>query len=127
MLLSAFTRSPIPFPTVGASAIRASADRRYQVLRGSGVEATVDSLIREERFILRLGAEEHILRIQERLAGSDIWPKPFRVLLPAQRTRPARRFYGASCLEVAAQAAAYLTAPARVCDALYPGEGPARD
>lgn len=66
-------------------------------------------LIKEERYILRVGTEEHVLRVQQLLQGSTPWSERFRIELPASRTRNARKFYGTTAREVVDLAVEFLS------------------
>ena len=66
------------------------------------------TLIREERYILRSGTEENILRVQELVWGSESWPERFRVELPAAHGHKPAKFYGTSAREVVELAADFL-------------------
>lgn len=70
------------------------------------------TLVREERFIVLIGAEEVILRVQELVSGLELWPQRCRVQIPASHTRGALTCYGATPQEVAERAAKELSAPA---------------
>ena len=66
------------------------------------------TLLREERYILRSGNQEHVLRVQELISGSEAWIERFRVQLSASNLRAAKTIYGSTGREVAEKAAAYL-------------------
>jgi hypothetical protein len=66
------------------------------------------NLIREDRYIFQFASEEHVLRVQELIWGSEAWPGRCRILLPASHQREARRFYGATQGEVVEQATEYI-------------------
>lgn len=66
-------------------------------------------LIKEHRFTFQIGAEEHVLRVQELVWGPERWPEQCRIHLEASHTREARHFYGGTPLETARKAAEYLT------------------
>ena len=72
------------------------------------------TLIREERYILQIGAEEHILRVQEILSGAEDWPERFRIQVPASHTREAKRFYGATSQAVVGRAIEFLSSSVMV-------------
>ena len=40
------------------------------------------TMIKEEKYMLYLGTEEHVLRVQELVWGLEPWPEKFRALLP---------------------------------------------
>ena len=68
------------------------------------------TILREERYVVRIGSDgdEHILLVQELVAGSEVWPNNFCLQLPAAANRPARIFYGQSANDVAREAADFL-------------------
>jgi hypothetical protein len=66
------------------------------------------SHVREERFLIQIGTTDDALRVQELLDESQVWPQRFRVQIAASETRAARQFYGATSLDVLADAAEYL-------------------
>lgn len=68
------------------------------------------NLVREERYILQIGTEEHILRVQELLSGAEIWPEKYRIQVPASPLREAKKFYGATSRAAVDRAVRYLTA-----------------
>jgi hypothetical protein len=68
------------------------------------------ALIKEERFIVRTGYEEHILRPQQLVLGDEKWPDEWQVNVAASHDRPAKAFYGETSVQVAAKAAKYLSA-----------------
>jgi phenylacetate-coenzyme A ligase PaaK-like adenylate-forming protein len=78
------------------------------------------SLIREDRYLLRIGAEEHILRVQELVWGSERWPEPFRVEICASGGHKAAKFYGTSAREVVEMAAEYLSSAAELAAGITP-------
>jgi phenylacetate-coenzyme A ligase PaaK-like adenylate-forming protein len=67
------------------------------------------SLIREERYLFRIGTEEHILRVQELIWGGEAWPEPFRIEICASGGHKAAKFYGTSAREVVEMVAEYLS------------------
>jgi hypothetical protein len=69
----------------------------------------VATMIREQRYIVYIGTEEHVLRMQELLWGSESWPERFRVLLPASREWAATTTYGSTGREAAERAMEYLS------------------
>jgi hypothetical protein len=77
------------------------------------VEILMETLLREERFILSVGGNDYHLRVEELIRGIDVWPERFRIILPASAKRKAAKFYGASALEVAELAARFLSSPAK--------------
>ena len=67
------------------------------------------TMIREEKYILYLDTEEHVLRVQELVWGLEPWPEKFRALLPASRRWTATMVYGSSGREAVEQAMEYLS------------------
>lgn len=65
-------------------------------------------LLKEHRFKFFLGVETHLFTIEELVTGLAGWPERFRIRLAASHGAEARTFYGASCDDVAAQAARYI-------------------
>jgi len=47
-------------------------------------------LIKEERFIYFIATEEHVLRVQELIGGSSVWPDSYRICVPAGPARGMR-------------------------------------
>jgi phenylacetate-coenzyme A ligase PaaK-like adenylate-forming protein len=74
------------------------------------------NLIREERYILQMGTEEHILRVQELVLGAETWPERFRIKMPASHTREAKTFYGATSDEVVRRAVEFLSSSVSVSE-----------
>jgi len=73
----------------------------------------MNNILREERYIVVMGAREHVFRIQELLSDSaPCAPGRFRLDLPASDSYRARTFQGNSSLEVAKQAVDYLESSA---------------
>jgi hypothetical protein len=68
----------------------------------------LNTILREERYIIFVGSQELVLRIQEFLSGTESWPGRFRLNLPASDSYKARTFYGGSSFEVAREAVEYL-------------------
>ena len=66
------------------------------------------TILREERYIVSIGLEEHVLRVQQLISGSDSWPQRFRVQIPASEDRKANTMYGSTGKEVAERAVDYL-------------------
>ena len=66
-------------------------------------------LLREERYILYSGVQEHVMRLQELVGGDEVWPGRFRVELSASEGKKAARFYGSSSSEVIERATRYLS------------------
>jgi len=66
-------------------------------------------LIKEERFIYFIATEEHVLRVQELIGGSSVWPDSYRISVPGSGSRDARKFYGRTAREVLEKATEYLS------------------
>jgi hypothetical protein len=66
------------------------------------------TIFRELRYVVRIRQEEHVLRVQELVSGTENWPEKFRVQVHASLRYPGRTIYGASDHEVAAKVAEYL-------------------
>lgn len=64
--------------------------------------------IREERYIVYIGAEEHVLRVQELLQGLEPWPAKFRTQIPASAERQATTLYGSTEKEVVERVTEFL-------------------
>jgi len=67
------------------------------------------AMIKEETYVAYLGAEEHVLRVQELLWGLEPWPEKFRARIPASAERKAIMVYGTTAREVAERAVEYLS------------------
>jgi hypothetical protein len=67
------------------------------------------TMIREEKYVVYIDTEEHVLRVQELLFGLEAWPEKFRALLPASREWTATVVYGSSGREAAERATQYLS------------------
>ena len=67
------------------------------------------TMIKEQRYIVYIGTEEHVLRVQELLWGLESWPERFRVLLPTSREWTATTIYGSTARETAERAMEYLS------------------
>lgn len=65
--------------------------------------------IRETRYIVYIGLEEHVLRVQELLGGLEPWPARFRTQIPASAEREATTLYGATEKEVVERATEFLS------------------
>lgn len=72
------------------------------------VGSYMPDLIREERFILRIGTEEHVLRVQQLVLGDARWPDEWRVNVPASHGLKAKLCYGSTAEQAAASAAEHL-------------------
>jgi hypothetical protein len=71
--------------------------------------------IKEERYIVYMGGEEHVLRVQELLRGLEPWPEKFRVYIPASVERQAVTLYGSTGREVVERATEFLTKFSAAC------------
>ena len=67
------------------------------------------TIIKEQKYIVYIGAQEHVLRVQELLSGQDSWPEKFRALLPASPEWTATMVYGSTEIEAAERAMKYLS------------------
>lgn len=67
------------------------------------------TMIREEKYIVNVGAEEYVLQVQELVWGLDHWPERFRACLPESRNWTATVVYGATAREAAERATEYLS------------------
>ena len=66
------------------------------------------TLIKEERYLVRIGSHEYVLRPQLLLSGNEVWPERWLVDVAASSEIQPRRFYGKTSLQVAAKAARHL-------------------
>jgi hypothetical protein len=75
------------------------------------------TMIKEETYILYIGTEEYVLRVQELLWGLEPWPERFRVQIPASAERKATTVYGSTGRDAAERAMEYLScfSAARTC------------
>jgi hypothetical protein len=81
------------------------------------MDATV---IREERYLVDIGAEQFVLRVQEEISGCAFWPGKFRVQIPGTQDRRLTTVYGATALEAVENAILHLRGHATACLALAP-------
>jgi hypothetical protein len=65
-------------------------------------------LFKEHLFKYGGGAETHLFTIEEWVRGLAVWPRRFRIRLPASPSCEAKTFYGATCYEAAEKAATFL-------------------
>ncbi len=65
--------------------------------------------IKEERYIVYIGTEEHVLRVQELLEGLEPWPERFRARIPASAERHATTVYGSTEREVVERSTQFLS------------------
>lgn len=66
-------------------------------------------LIKEYRYTTHIGAEKYLLRVEELLAGPEVWREKFRLYIPADGNRMPETIYGTSADEVAEKGAAFVT------------------
>ena len=66
-------------------------------------------LIKEHRYTVQIGAEKHLLRVEELLAGLAVWREKFRLYIPPDGNRMPETIYGTSADEVAEKGAACMT------------------
>lgn len=66
-------------------------------------------MIKEERYIVLIGREEHALRVRELVWGLEPWPEKIRVLLLASREWTATTIYGSTGRETAERATEFLS------------------
>jgi hypothetical protein len=67
------------------------------------------TIIKEERYIVYIGTEERVLRVQELLGGLEPWPEKFRTQIPASAERQATTVYGSTGREVVERATEFLS------------------
>ena len=87
-------------------------------------------LLREHRFTFFAGTEVHLFRVEELVRGMTVWPHRFRLRLPAAAGSEVKTIYGASCYEVAQQAADLIAAEtgwSGVPGATYLSNGPSAE
>lgn len=65
-------------------------------------------LLREYRYIVQIGSQSHVLRIEELVSGPVVWGDKFRVQIPPSTGREATTIHGTSADEVAEAAAQFL-------------------
>jgi hypothetical protein len=65
-------------------------------------------VVRESRYIVQIGTDKHLPRIEELVSGEELWGGRFRLHISANQNGAARTIYGSSELEVAVHAAEYL-------------------
>jgi hypothetical protein len=66
------------------------------------------TIIKEERYILYVDAEQFILRVQELVSGYEPWPQNFRVQIPASSEMAATTAYASTAKEAVERAAEVL-------------------
>jgi hypothetical protein len=64
-------------------------------------------ILKEHRYVVQVGAANHVLRIEELVSG-PVWRDKFRLLIPAGPNSQAKAIYGATADEVAELAADFL-------------------
>ena len=67
------------------------------------------TMIKEEKYVVYMGIEEHVLRVQELLGGLEPWPERFRAQMPATAERQATTLYGCTGREVVELATEFLS------------------
>jgi len=65
-------------------------------------------LLRQHRYLVQIGVEIHVLRVEELVSGPAVWRSKFRVQIPASIGREEKTIYGTSADEVAVAAARFL-------------------
>ena len=66
------------------------------------------ALIKEERYLVRIGSQEYVLRPQRLVSGDEVWPGRWQIDVSASPGIQAKRFYGQTSLQAAAKAAKHL-------------------
>jgi hypothetical protein len=66
------------------------------------------ALIKEERYLVRIGSNEYVLRAQQLISGDEVWPDKWQVDIAASTGIQPKRFYGQTSMQVAAKAAKHL-------------------
>jgi hypothetical protein len=72
------------------------------------LKALSQTLVKEHSFKFTVGAETHVFVVEELVAKLSNWPARFRLRLEASSRSKPRTIYGASCYEVAEQAADFV-------------------
>jgi hypothetical protein len=72
------------------------------------LKALSQTLVKEHSFKFTVGAETHLLVVEEVVAKLSSWPARFRLRLDASSRSEAKTFYGATCYEVAGKAADFV-------------------
>ena len=67
------------------------------------------TMLKEEKYMLQIAYEEHVLQVQELVWGSESWPEKFRVQLPTSNGKKTTTIYGTTSREVVEVAAEYLS------------------
>jgi len=68
----------------------------------------MNTLIKEEQYIMRVGTDTYSVRVQEFVWGSEPWPEKFRALVCAPNEWNATPVYGSTSREAAEAAAEYI-------------------
>jgi hypothetical protein len=58
-------------------------------------------ILKEHRYVVEIGDQKYVFRIEELVSGKAIWKEKFRLHIPAESNRSAKTLYGASAAEVA--------------------------
>jgi hypothetical protein len=66
------------------------------------------ALIKEERYLVRIGSNEYVLRPQLLISGDEVWPDRWQVDVAASPGIQPKRFYAETSMQVAAKAAKHL-------------------
>jgi hypothetical protein len=66
------------------------------------------ALIKEERYLVRIGSKEYVLRPQQLISGDEVWPDTWQLDVTASPGIQPKRFYGETSMQVAAKAAKHL-------------------
>jgi phenylacetate-coenzyme A ligase PaaK-like adenylate-forming protein len=66
------------------------------------------ALIKEERYLVRIGSNEFVLRPRLLISGNEVWPDRWQVDVAESAGIQAKRFYGETSMQVAARAAKHL-------------------
>jgi hypothetical protein len=66
-------------------------------------------VLKEHRYVVQVGAVNHVLRIEELVSGPTVWRGKFRLLIPAGLNSQAKAVYGSSADEVAELGADFLS------------------
>ena len=65
-------------------------------------------ILKEHRYVVEIGDQKHLFRVEELVSGKAIWTDKFRLQIPAVLNRAAITLYGASAAEVAKLGADFL-------------------
>jgi hypothetical protein len=71
-------------------------------------KALSQTLVEEHSFKFTVGAETHLLVVEELVAKLSSWPARFRLRLDASPRSEAKTFYGDNCYDVAEKAADFV-------------------